>query len=153
MSRGGHNRTHGSVERFRRLDSFTDSGGDFEVERVPNHYGGERPFFLCPRCSRRVRFLYPARGLWLCRTCGRLNYASQQNNRDELAPYWKAVKLLRATFRLTDIPVPMDLPYCVPPRPKGMHMTTYLRHMRKLEGLKREYLASFLARAKVILGW
>lgn len=47
-------------------------------ERTPCHYGGERHWFLCPNCNRRVAVLYGADVLFLCRHCYRLPYASQQ---------------------------------------------------------------------------
>lgn len=45
-------------------------------------FGPERPFFLCPRCGRRVAKLYmpPAGGRFLCRTCHGLTYQSCQDS-------------------------------------------------------------------------
>ena len=51
------------------------------IEWTPCHYGGKRPWFVCPRgCGHRVAILYygesPA-----CRHCYRLTYESQQESR------------------------------------------------------------------------
>ena len=125
------------------------------LDYLPNHYGGARPFFLCPGCGRRVRFLYQRWGRFRCRYCARLNYRSQQENRDGLATYHKAVKLLRGPFRLNgdQLPVPMDLPGFIPPRPKGMHWRTYSRLCLELDQLKQDYLSRFMAEARRVLGW
>lgn len=125
------------------------------LDYLPNHYGGARLFFLCPGCGRRVRFLYLRWGRFRCRHCGRLNYRSQQQNRDELEPYHKAVKLLRGKFKVSEeqIPVPMDLPGFLPPRPKGMHWSTYRRLLLELDHRKDEYYSRFMAGARRVLGW
>ena len=47
------------------------------VDSTPCHYGGERKWFICPRCDTRVAVLYGADKLFLCRHCYRLPYASQ----------------------------------------------------------------------------
>ena len=49
-------------------------------DRTPCHYGGERLWFLCPRCGRRVELLYGPSTLFLCRHCHQLPYASQQES-------------------------------------------------------------------------
>ncbi|XFB08130.1 hypothetical protein AAGT13_09390, partial [Azotobacter salinestris] len=46
------------------------------VTWTPCHLGGERPWFLCPYCGRRVAKLY-LQSVFACRHCLRLNYASQ----------------------------------------------------------------------------
>jgi hypothetical protein len=49
---------------------------------TPCHYGGQRPWFICPGvvsrrdCSRRVAILYGAGRHFLCRQCYHLTYAS-----------------------------------------------------------------------------
>ncbi len=49
-------------------------------DRTPCNYGGERLWFLCPRCERRVGILCGHGVLFLCRHCCRLPYASQQES-------------------------------------------------------------------------
>lgn len=41
------------------------------------HYGGKRYWFLCPRCGRKVAFLYGGKYFW-CRKCQNLSYPTQQ---------------------------------------------------------------------------
>ena len=41
------------------------------------HFGGQRTWFLCPACSRRVAVLCGAGKLFLCRHCHQLPYESQ----------------------------------------------------------------------------
>ena len=50
-------------------------------ERTPCHYGGERLWFLCPRCNRRVGVLCAYDVHFLCRHCYQLPYSSQQESR------------------------------------------------------------------------
>lgn len=119
------------------------------ISTVPNNYGGARPFFLCPGCGRRVRFLYLHWGRFRCRSCARLNYRSQQATKDELYPYDAAVKLLRERFRVPEdqIPVPMDIPYFIPERPKGMRWATYCALMERYGALRNQYSGVFATRA------
>jgi hypothetical protein len=49
--------------------------------RTPCNYGGERLWFHCPRCNKRVGLLYGHDVLFLCRHCYQLPYASQQEGR------------------------------------------------------------------------
>lgn len=46
-------------------------------DRTPCNYGGERLWFLCPHCGRRVAVLYGVGVHFLCRECYSLPYASQ----------------------------------------------------------------------------
>ena len=55
---------------------------DYKVQITttrPN-YGGERHWFVCPRCGRKVAFLYGAM-YFLCRHCHNLTYKKQQVGR------------------------------------------------------------------------
>jgi len=49
------------------------------LEHTPCHYGGSRPWFRCPRCTRRVAVLYGEGKLFLCRHCCGLTYAASRN--------------------------------------------------------------------------
>ena len=68
-------------------------GGDWRdvaetvrVVRVACHFGGTRPYFICPgvvngiTCQKRVAKLYGAGRYFLCRNCYRLSYASQSED-------------------------------------------------------------------------
>jgi len=50
-------------------------------DRTPCHYGGERLWFLCPNCNKRVGILCCDDSKFLCRHCHRLPYASQHQQR------------------------------------------------------------------------
>ena len=123
------------------------------VSRVPNHYGGDRPFLICPGCGRRVRFLYLSWGRFRCRSCARLNYRSQQDTKDEFYPYRAAVKMLRERFKVPEdqIPVPMDLPHFFPDKPKGMRWTTYRALLERYGVLVQQYSRTMISRAEAIL--
>jgi hypothetical protein len=57
------------------------------ITTTPCQFGGERSWFLCPldvsgaACGRRVPKLYLDRGLFGCRQCHNLAYASQNVTR------------------------------------------------------------------------
>src|ERR1051325_8825313 len=56
--------------------------------RTPQPFGGERAWFICPRCERTVAKLYMAPGshyFW-CRACQDLSYQSRQ---ERVHPYWR----------------------------------------------------------------
>jgi hypothetical protein len=40
-------------------------------------FGGRRPWFICPRCNRRVALLYLCGERWACRICCELAYRSE----------------------------------------------------------------------------
>lgn len=63
---------------------FRSHGSDWEdmkervyFVRTACNYGGERLWFLCPHCGKRVGVLYGADTRFLCRHCYDLSYASQ----------------------------------------------------------------------------
>lgn len=124
------------------------------ISRVLNNYGGARPFLLCPECGQRVRYLYLRRGVFRCRHCARLNYSIQQRTKNELFPYHAATKLLRERFEvpMALMPVPMDLPYFLPTRPKGMHWNTYRKLMERYGKLQRQYATVSVERLEAFIG-
>ncbi len=89
------------------------------------HYGGKRPWFLCPGegCGKRVAVLFGGK-YFLCRKCRDLTYPCQ---REELADRAsRRVDKIRA--RLGWEPGWMNF---YRERPKGMHANTYLRLTRE----------------------
>jgi hypothetical protein len=48
------------------------------------HFGGDRPWFRCPLCNCRCAVLW-GRGRFLCRTCQRVSYPSQNESIGSLA--------------------------------------------------------------------
>jgi len=92
----------------------------------PCRLGGQRPWFQCAcssngrYCGRKVGKLYGAGRLFACRHCYRLGYASQIEE-DHWRLSRRANKLRQ---RLGGEPGSGSL---IPPKPKGMHGTTYER--------------------------
>jgi len=80
-------------------------------------FGGRRPWFLCPRCSRRVAVLYAVR-VFACRHCHKLAYASQREDvmSRAMRRAWKIEGRLGWENR-----------YSLRAKPKGMHWRTFER--------------------------
>ena len=78
------------VQLFYRVRRNGEEWKDIEetvpVVWTPCHYGGIRPWFLCPgtvngrTCWRRVAILYDAGYYFLCRHCYHLAYESQNED-------------------------------------------------------------------------
>jgi len=89
------------------------------LERTQCHYGGERVWFHCPArgCGRRVAILYGGK-IFACRQCHQLAYESQREQ-----PHYRALsRLQNVHLRLGGSGAVAD---GLPPKPKGMHWTTY----------------------------
>lgn len=82
------------------------------IQRTPCNYGGSRPWFACPSCSRRCAVLYLRAG-FACRKCSRVVYASQSD--DDIGRAWRRQEKAEAKLGENW------------QRPKGMHRTTHER--------------------------
>jgi hypothetical protein len=125
----GHDDPQRLVLLFRHRDGpnaeWEDVREPVELEWTPCHFGGERPWFICPgvvngvSCGRRVAMLHAAGKYFLCRHCYDLSYQSQRED-----------KMHRALHRAQDIrrrlggSASMMEPF--PEKPKGMHYDTYM---------------------------
>lgn len=90
------------------------------LDRTPCHYGGERLWFLCPACSKRVAVLASHGKRFVCRHCHKMYYGSQQEGyMDRLI---RKVRKIRKRLGATD-----DLTELVWIKPKGMHQKTFDR--------------------------
>ena len=87
---------------------------------TPCRFGGERPWFLCPSCQRRVAILYGG-AVFACRHCYRLAYESQRE-RDYNRLAGRADKIRRRLGWPVGILNPT--PWTKPPR---MHRRTFWR--------------------------
>jgi len=76
------------IEADRLILVYRNKYMDGEWERIEDsifsiwtscNYGGERQWFLCPECNRRVALVYGGK-YYRCRHCHNLTYASQQEN-------------------------------------------------------------------------
>ena len=109
------------------------------------HYGGVRPWFICPIRGERVAVLYLRAGRFACRHCQRLAYASQSG--DAIDRGWRRQQKIEA--KLGDNWK----------RPKGMHRTTHERLMsiiwdceEKREAALSRFMAGMLDRYPSLRG-
>jgi len=91
------------------------------LERVPCHFGGSRPWFRCPYCEHRRALLYlpPNQTDFRCRACAKLAHGVEAE--DAAGRMWRKQRKLMARLGAEDRTDPQ------PPRPRGMHETTYRR--------------------------
>ena len=111
------------------------------LTRIPNGFGGSRAFWLCPCCGRRVRYLYFKDLRFICRECARLNYRSQQRTRDSTNHARDGLKLAQDKLHW-DPPfsvAPVDFPFLVPEKPKGMHWSTYKKYLDRFRQYQAKY--------------
>ena len=102
---------------------------------TPCHYGGARPWFICPACQRNCAVVAFGRGGWACRTCLNLAYSSEAE--DGMGRLWRKQRKLEAR-------VGEDWQ-----RPKGMHRATYERivdRLMEIEALKDGHMMLALQR-------
>jgi hypothetical protein len=118
----------GPTEADRIVLSYVHRVGSEDWRRIeypvsltwtPCNYGGKRVWFLCPGkgCGQRVAILYSGE-IFVCRRCKQLAYPSQRQQPCEsvLARLESIRARLGGSRKLGD---------CLPPKPKGMHRSTY----------------------------
>ena len=86
--------------------------------------GGRCPWLRCPGCRRRAARLYLFGWALYCRRCLRLSYATEREDRWDLAA--RRARRARRRLGLAD----GDLLAPLPGRPRGMHDDTYA-HLRQ----------------------
>lgn len=107
------------------------------------NYGGRRHWFACPNCRRHCRILYGG-PQFRCRCCRGLRYESQYEPHFSRATS-QAHKLRERMGHIGSL----DDPF--PPKPKGMHWSTYRRLEAKDENLRDRWtigMMGWLARQK-----
>jgi hypothetical protein len=100
--------------RRRGTDTWEDIRQVITVDWTPCRYGGQRPWFRCPSCQRRVAVLCGYDTLFLCRHCYRLPYTSQYETRLD--------RLYRKMRKLQD-----RIGGQYTRKPKGIHWRTWER--------------------------
>lgn len=102
-------------------------------------FGGSRHWFSCPGCQRRCRKLYRDYR-FLCRVCLGAKYDSQYDDalNSISAQRWKIRSVLEAR---NGLPWPCGLDDGFPPRPRGMHRSTYQRWLERDEMLEARWNA------------
>lgn len=110
------------------------------IDRTRCHFGGERPWFICPVRGERVAVLYMRAGRFACRHCQRIAYLSQSD--DVVGSAWRKQRKVEAklgpNYR----------------RPKGMHDTTHehlLSLIARCEETKDLALEASLARMRYMV--
>jgi hypothetical protein len=111
-----------------------EHGGDWEninqtiqLALTPCLYGGHRKWLVCPHCTRRVAVLCFASKLFYCRTCCRLAYGSQRED--------KLGRMARTRDKLAQR-IFEDDSYT---RKKGMHRKTFERLYQQHFDLECEF--------------
>lgn len=118
---------HGVVLFYRhrnRDGEWEDIRQPVSLEWTRCHYGGERPWWTCPACRRRVAVLFAAGKYFACRHCYDLVYPSQNEGlRDRTLR--KAQKIREKLGGSGSMVEPF------PDKPKGMHWKTYRRWVER----------------------
>jgi hypothetical protein len=105
------------------------------------HLGGERPWFLCPHCQRRVARLFNGLGTYHCRACvGNPPYASQTKSAQN-RPHFQLCKLRLRLGGEASLTAPF------PERPRGMHRRTYMRLKHRAELLEAQISSRLRSKA------
>jgi hypothetical protein len=102
------------------------------IEQTPCNYGGNRKWFLCSQCERKVEILYSLYGekkYFLCRDCHGLTYTSC-NTHPTKRMFNKANRLKE---KIGVEPGIMDF---IPEKPKGMHRSTFYKAVREIQKLE-----------------
>jgi hypothetical protein len=97
-------------------------GQALRIAWTPCRFGGRRPWFVCPvaACGRRCTKIYLDRGVFACRECHQLAYASQREPVRQRGLH-KARKIRASLGGGANVFEEF------PDRPKGMHWVTYER--------------------------
>ena len=130
-------------------------GDILELDRIHNHFGGSRAYWLCPRCGRRARYLYFKGRGFVCRNCAKLNYRCQQRTKDSVNHARDGLRLARERLGW-EPPIsvcPADFPYVVPDRPRYMYQTTYRRYLARYMRYQEKYRRDSLREMLAILRW
>ncbi|MFQ5643989.1 MAG: hypothetical protein ACE5FQ_09840 [Thiogranum sp.] len=106
----------------RNGEEWQDENYPVYLDWTPCNFGGQRPWFLCPArgCGRRVAILYGG-GIFACRHCYQLAYASQRETPDDRAAR-RANKIRERLGWEPGILNPKGWE-----KPKGMHWKTFER--------------------------
>ncbi len=121
-------------------------GGEWKEQNYPInldwtacHYGGERPWFLCPinGCGRRVAILHSA-GIFACRHCHQLAYSSQRETFDDRAAR-------RANKIREKLGWKLGILNSNGYKPKGMHWSTFERLTTQHDSFRSITLAGIVA--------
>ena len=105
-------------------------GGFIEVSTTECHFGGQRLWWICPRCRRRCAIIYLSTRS--CRVCTGGRYRSELLSLED--------RLLRKAFALRERlgQTSGGLFGFFPDKPKGMHWSTYDRLVAEGEAMEKK---------------
>ena len=133
------------VELVYRVKALYETAWTEVRERIPIattacHYGGERPWWLCPRCGSRRAVLFSVGGRFRCRACHRVAYSSTRETASDRV-FRRALTLQKRLggHRYGTVFDPE-------PKPPHMHWATYERICDELHDLSIQSMQDFLAR-------
>jgi len=110
------------------------------IETTECHYGGERPWLLCPRCFSRRAVLFSVDGRFRCRECHDVAYTStRETEEDRRCRRALAIQKRLGGHKHGTIFDPE-------PKPPHMHWSTYDRLCDELDDLARASYATFFMR-------
>ena len=122
--------------RYRRGDEQWRDVEQFIPFDVTPCFGGDRYWFSCPGCDRRVAVLYGAAVRFLCRHCYSIRYSSQNEIRTD-----RAMRKARRIRRRLGASASLFEPVWI--KPTGMHWKTFERlraQERKYSSLSLDWL-------------
>lgn len=138
-------------------------GGVYQPLKLDKAGGSDetptRLYFRCPRCDRRVRYLYSYHDYHVCRNCLNADYMSQQRNRGLEAIRRKMRKVVEQDLGYTqwraDNPNRGISELGFIPKPRYMRWAEYGRLMQKYWDLQDAYTRQFLKICGAFLpaGW
>jgi hypothetical protein len=109
----------------RQLDgSWKACRQEIFFDKTECNYGGERKWFLCGKCGRRIAIVYFRDKGFFCRHCHDLTYASQQETKKDRMRR-KALKIRQRLGANDNLFTPIW------EKPKGMHQSTFEKLRQK----------------------
>lgn len=119
----------------RVMESLGPKSARYEIpiSRTRPHYGGSRAWLHCslPSCRRRVGRLFLDPPYLVCRQCAGVVYPSQVSPQPRHVKQVERAKAIRRELGGRGV-----LSDPIPPRPKGMHRTTYDRLCAELKAIQ-----------------
>ncbi len=125
------------IYRLERDEVWREESIPIRLAKTACHYGGERPWFICPHCGRQAAILYLASGKWFCRESLKLTYASQSE--DYLDRLNRKKSKLEAKLQGSR-------------KPKGMHQISYERLKQQWINAEMTWDNEFAIRAMQLFG-
>lgn len=123
---------------------FEDVLTPVSVTRTPCHFGGSRPWFSCPQCSKRTATLFRGTGGLGCRGCSGLYYETQRASGSMKTLL--RLRRMRAKLGATSLSV-LD-PF--PPKPKGLRWQSYLKRWRLYQAAEKRHCKFLLENSPIL---